>query len=65
MRLAMFAALCWAMVGMVYSASATFADQFTAFSTDGIHVQVAPDGQEAKIVLDQYAGTNFCSSFYA
>jgi hypothetical protein len=53
-QLAAFAALWWAMVGMVDSA--TFAEQFTAFSTDGIHVQVAPDGQEAKIVLDQYAG---------
>jgi hypothetical protein len=50
-QLAAFAALWWAMVGMVDSA--TFAEQFTAFSTDGIHVQVAPDG---KIVLDQYAG---------
>ncbi|KAG0616457.1 hypothetical protein M758_5G117300 [Ceratodon purpureus] len=58
-QLATIAALSLAMVGMVYSA--TFTEQFTAFSHDGIHVQVAPDGQEAKIVLDEYAASGFGS----
>lgn len=48
------AVVSWAMVGM--ADGATFTEQFKAFSTDGYHVQVTPDGQEAKIVLDEYAG---------
>lgn len=51
---AMLAALCLAMVGVTYGA--TFTEQFSTFSSDGYHVQVSPDGNEAKIVLDQYAG---------
>jgi xyloglucan:xyloglucosyl transferase len=48
-----------AMVGVGYGA--TFEEQFTAFSTDGYHVQVAPDGQVAQIVLDQTAASGFGS----
>lgn len=55
-QLATFAVVSWAMVGMGYGG--TFAEQFTAFSSDGYHVQVAADGQEANIVLDQVAGKN-------
>jgi len=51
-----FAVVCLAMVGVGYGA--TFEEQFTAFSSDGYHVQVTPDGQEAKVVLDQVAGKN-------
>lgn len=53
-KLAAFALVSLAMVGVGYGA--TFTEQFTPFSSDGYHVQVTPDGQEAKIVLDQVAG---------
>lgn len=56
---AMLAALCLAMVGVTYGA--TFTEQFSTFSSDGYHVQVSPDGNEAKIVLDQYAASGFGS----
>lgn len=58
-QLATFAVVSWAMVGMGYGG--TFAEQFTAFSSDGYHVQVAADGQEANIVLDQVAASGFGS----
>lgn len=48
--------VCLAMASMSYGA--TFTEQFNTFSTD-YHIQVAPDGQEAKIVLDQVAGKKF------
>jgi hypothetical protein len=51
-----FTVACLAMA--VMSDDATFTELFSAFSTDGYHVQVAPDGLEAKIVLDQAAGRN-------
>lgn len=62
---ATLAVVCLAMVGVGYGA--TFEEQFTAFSSDGYHVQVAPDGQVAQIVLDQTAGKIFspqCSSLH-
>ena len=52
-----FTVVCLAMAS-VSAYGATFTEQFKTFSTDGYHVQVTPDGQEAKIVLDQVAGKN-------
>ncbi|KAG0606025.1 hypothetical protein M758_9G107300 [Ceratodon purpureus] len=54
-----FTVVCLVMGGV--SHGATFTEQFDAFSSDGYHVQVAPDGQEAKIVLDQVAASGFGS----
>ena len=58
-RLVKFAAVCWTMDGG-HCLLCHFCRAIYCFP-----LMVFTDGQEVKIVLDQYAGMNFWSSFYA